>query len=44
MAEVDRRGLVGEDLDAAAGIVVALLEVGEGAGGAAAEAELGADF
>lgn len=44
MAKVDGRGLLGEDLHSAAGIVVALLEVGEGAGRAPAETELGTDF
>lgn len=44
MREVDVGGLLGEHLNAAAGIVVSLLEVCEGASSAAAEAELGADF
>ena len=42
MREVDFLGLLGEDLDLAARVVVALLEGGESLGGAAFEAELGA--
>lgn len=43
VAEVDLLRLLGEDLDLAARVVVALLEVGEGLGGAAFEAKLGAE-
>ncbi len=41
--EVDGLGLLLEELDAAACVVVALFEVGEGVGCAAAEAEFGAE-
>lgn len=44
VAEVDRLGLLGEDLDLAARIVVALLEGLETRGCLAAEAERGGDF
>lgn len=40
VAEVDRLRLLGEDLDPAAGVVMALLEGLEGLSGAATEAEL----
>ena len=40
VTEVDGGGLVGELLHAAAGVVVAFLEVREGRGGGAAEGEL----
>ena len=40
--EVDGLGLLGEDLDLAARVIVALLEVGEGLGGIASEAQFGA--
>lgn len=42
LGEVDGLGLLGKDLDAAARIVVALLEVGERGGGVASETEFGA--
>lgn len=42
MREVDRRGLLGQDLHAAAGVVVALLEGRERVQGRAFEAQLGA--
>ena len=41
MSEVDCLGLVSEDLEFTASIIVAFLESCEGAGGAAAEAERG---
>jgi hypothetical protein len=44
LGEVDRLRLVGELLELAAGIVVALFESDKGVGCAAFEAELGADF
>jgi len=44
VGEVDGLGCVGEGLHFAAGVVVAFFEGGEGAGGAAAEAELGGEF
>lgn len=42
MGEVDLLGLLGQDLDLAARIIVALLEGLEGLGGGATEAEFGA--
>lgn len=42
MREVDRRGLLGQDLHAAAGVIVALLERRQGVQGRALEAQLGA--
>lgn len=42
LGEVDGLGLLGKDLNAAARIVVALLEVGERGGGVASETEFGA--
>lgn len=44
VAEVDRRGLLRQDLHPASGVVVSLLEVGQGRRRAASEAELGADL
>ena len=44
VAEVDGGGLVLQLRDAAAGVVVAFLEVGELRGGRAAEGELGGEF
>jgi hypothetical protein len=41
VAEVDSGGLIGQDLDPAAGVIVALLEVRERGCGGAAEGELG---
>jgi hypothetical protein len=40
VGEVDGLGLLGQDLDLAAGVIVALLEGLEGGGGVATEAEL----
>lgn len=42
LGEVDGLGLLGEDLDFAARVIVALLEVGERLGGVASQTELGA--
>lgn len=42
VGEVDGLRRLGEDLDFAARVIVALLEVGEGLGGIASQAELGA--
>jgi hypothetical protein len=44
VAKVDRLGLFGQRLDLAAGVIVAFLEGGQGAGGVAAKSELGAEF
>jgi len=43
LREVDALGLVGEDLDPALRVVVALLEVGEGVGRAASETQFGSE-
>ena len=43
MSKVDSGGLIGELLNAAAGVVVAFLEIGEGGGRGAAERELGGE-
>jgi hypothetical protein len=40
VGEVDGLGLLGQDLDLAAGVIVALLEGLKGGGGVATEAEL----
>lgn len=44
VGEVDRLGLLVQQLDLAAGVIVALLERLQGLGGGSLEAELGADF